>query len=82
VKTFKRSGLVLKSFREKLGKTQIQISSVYNLHTQYISNFERGICLPPVDTMKAIFKLKGFPKDIFKEALKEDLFESQMQKYK
>lgn len=81
MKDFARSGLVLKEYRSKTGKTQREISKQYGLHSQFWSNAERSICLLPTPVMAKLIKQKDFPKDIFKYALKLDLIESHWRKY-
>jgi transcriptional regulator with XRE-family HTH domain len=86
MKDFTRSSAVLKAYRQKLDLNQEQFGKAFGvngaLHPQFVSNFERAICLPPKPVMKKIFKQKDFPKIDFMEALKEDLLESKMQDFK
>ncbi len=83
MKDYTRVGLVLKRFRTNIaGKTQDEISDEYKMHPQFWSNAERGICLLPIHIMKRILRRKDFLKEDFESALKQDLIESQMQKYK
>ena len=85
MKHFTRSGLVLKAYRHKLNMTQSEFGAAFGTeggaHAQFVSNFERSLCLPPTPMMKRILAQKNFPKSDFIEALKEDLIESHMQKY-
>lgn len=86
MKDFTRTGAILKNYRQKLDLTQEQFGRAFgvgeDLHKQFVSNFERAICLPPVPVMKKLLKQKDFPRTDFINALREDLIESHMQKYK
>lgn len=82
MKHFTRSGIVIKNYRNKLGLTQREIAAEYGMHSQFWSNNERGICLLPVPAMRDIYNRADFPRASFDAALKEDLFESHIAKYK
>ena len=44
---YKNCGEVLKALREELDLTQIDLAHRCRCHSQFVSNWERGICLPP-----------------------------------
>lgn len=81
MRSFVRSGQVLKKYRQSFGMTQRDACKEFNMHSQFWSNAERGMCLLPTPVMKALLKRHLFPKSDFINALKEDLIESHMQKY-
>lgn len=86
MKDFTRTSAILKNYRQRLAMNQEQFGNAFGvngpLHKQFVSNFERAICLPPVPVMKKLLKQKDFPRTDFINALMEDLIESHMQKYK
>ena len=46
--SFNATGEYLKHRRNELGLTQQEVSlEVGDLHSQFVSNWERGLCLPP-----------------------------------
>ncbi len=81
MRDFTRSGAVMKAYREKLGLTQRELAQRFNMNSQFVSNWERGLCLPPTHMMKKLLKNKRFPKFDFIGALSADLIESHMMKY-
>lgn len=53
-------GEYLAAMRSKAGLTQRQVSLALNYSSaQFISNFERGIAVPPLKKLKKIVKLYG-----------------------
>jgi len=72
----------MKLYRQQINLTQRELASIHKMNSQFVSNWERGLCLPPTHFMKTTLKYKNFPKFDFIEALKEDLIESHMMKYK
>ncbi len=66
----------LKDFRVNvLGMTQAELIKPFKRHIQAVSNWERGICLPPKDIFVSVFLSKMSPAKFiaFKDALAEDL---------
>lgn len=50
-------GRHLKLKRVELGLTQTQLSKKIKVHPQYVSNWERGKCPPPLAKYKKLVKL-------------------------
>lgn len=51
-------GSKLKKAREDRKLSQLQVSKVLGYSSpQFISNFERGLCAPPIDKLKVLIKL-------------------------
>ena len=62
-------GRFLKEAREKAGLTQQDLAGVFRYSSsQFISNWERGLSLPPVDLMaKLAAVLRISPRDLVEE---------------
>lgn len=54
---YNNSSTVFKAVRIRLVKTQSEMSVILKCHVQFVSNWERGKCLPPKKSMKRLFKL-------------------------
>lgn len=50
-------GSFLKAKRNEAGLTQTQLSEKLNVHAQYVSNWERGLCPPPSAKYKKLVKI-------------------------
>ena len=60
--TFPRTGRVLKSLREECGLSQAELAEKIKLGptgAQFVSNFERGLCMPPKHCLKKLAKALG-----------------------
>lgn len=55
-KAFKETALLFKRIRKDQGLTQAEVAQKYKIHIQVVSNYERGICLPPMPTLRKIYK--------------------------
>lgn len=55
-KKYQQCGLILKQYRLDNNLTQAQLSKKLNIHVQFVSNYERGLCLPPRRALKKILK--------------------------
>jgi transcriptional regulator with XRE-family HTH domain len=53
----------LKFLREKKGMTQIKVAERLNLHNKTLSDYERGVSEPDIDTLKRIAELYDVPVD-------------------
>lgn len=79
--SFNKAGLILKTFRINNKMTQLEISKKVKVHSQFVSNWERGKCLPPLPAMKKIYKqMSQDQQESFKFAVKEDLFSNYTKK--
>lgn len=79
--SYNNAGQVLKSFRSHLDITQKEMATRYKIHVQFVSNFERGLCLPPLKAMKKIYKDMSAQEQIrFKRAVSSDLAADYMNK--
>lgn len=57
-------GNYLKDKRVHVGMTQSEVASKLGYSTpQFISNFERGLCSPPLKNLKTLVKLYRIPVD-------------------
>lgn len=62
---YENTGRFMRSLREDKGLTQREIAEAFKIHTQYVSNFERGTCPPPLKkTKKAFRRLKLTPETL------------------
>lgn len=59
-KEFRNLGKLLKDKRVESGLTQAEVGQKLDIHTQFVSNWERGLCSPPNHSFQrviALFKL-------------------------
>ena len=73
---FSAAGMYLHALRIKAGLTQIELSKKINVHPQFVSNWERGTCMPPKHCLKQMAKALKISNDDKKnifEKIKEDL---------
>lgn len=60
--TVKDLGVVLKKNREESGLSQADVAKKFGYTTaQFVSNWERGLVVPPLSTLKKLCKLYDFP---------------------
>lgn len=80
---FANSATVLKSVRKGQTLTQKQYADSLKVHVQFVSNWERGLCLPPTPVMKKVFKnMSAGNKSKFESAITEDMRVSFMARIK
>lgn len=72
MKKYEATGELLKMFRTRAELTQTEVAAKLKIHVQYVSNWERGLCLPPAHASLAIAKLYKLP-NASKVALTETL---------
>jgi transcriptional regulator with XRE-family HTH domain len=65
-------GLRLKRAREASGLTQSQLAERIDRTKESVSNIERGLSLPGLDTLQAICDLTGIPLSAAVEAVGDD----------
>lgn len=81
--TYENTSVILRSLRKQSGMTQSQMAQKLKIHMQYVSNFERGKCLPPTHAMKKIYKaMSAEQKQNFVQALAQDFVDNYMRKIK
>lgn len=69
---FDNIGLFLKEKREEKGLTQTDVAKACKCKSQFVSNWERGMCSPPWDILKKLVKLYAIPeKDIYNLLMEE-----------
>lgn len=54
---FLNLGLLLKNKRIQKKFTQAELASALDMHSQYVSNWERGLCAPPADRFHRLIEL-------------------------
>lgn len=54
MKRYSNTSVLLKVIRGE--RTQVEMSKKLRCHVQFVSNWERGVCLPPVPAMKRLYK--------------------------
>lgn len=72
---FAKSGDVLRRLRLKQDMTQMDLAVALGLHSQFVSNWERGLCAPPEHCHKHLAKVLKFKENErteFFEAMTED----------
>lgn len=78
-----RIGRIFKKKREKLGLTQKDVATHLGWNTaQQVSNYERGICLPPSDAIKGIADLLKIDSKSIWDCLESDLKEKFLERMK
>jgi len=69
---FGNLGDFLKDKREQKNLTQTDVAKACSCKSQFVSNWERGMCSPPWDILKKLLKLYDIPeKQIFNFLMKE-----------
>lgn len=76
----KSLGTYLKDKRTRLGLTQAEVAKKLNYASpQFISNFERGLCSPPLKNLKVLVKLYEIPANELMDLMVHE-YESLLQK--
>ncbi len=66
----KELGLFLKEYRLNKGLSQGAVARVLGYSSaQFVSNFERGLCSPPLQKLRVLVDLYGIPVDMLTELL-------------
>lgn len=69
---FSKLGEFLKAKREEKNLTQIDVADACQCKSQFVSNWERGMCSPPWDILKKLLKLYNISeRQIFNFLMKE-----------
>ena len=63
-RTFSHIGEYLRTQRIAIGLTQASLATRVDVHSQFVSNWERGLCAPPMDKKR---KLKSTLKINFED---------------
>ncbi len=63
-------GIFLKEARERAGRTQNEVASFLNYSTpQFISNWERGVSLPPFEVLPRLVQILSVKPKVMMEVL-------------
>lgn len=63
---FETTGNVLRSYRELRELSQAKLAKEIGIHVQFVSNYERGLCMPPSHCMPKLIKaLRVIRSDLF-----------------
>jgi transcriptional regulator with XRE-family HTH domain len=54
---FSNLGQFLKKHRAQKNMTQAELAAELKMHSQFVSNWERGLCAPPSDKFQALIEL-------------------------
>lgn len=54
---YTNTGMFLKNRREQVGLTQVDVGQACALHQQFVSNWERGLCMPPRHCLSVLSKV-------------------------
>lgn len=82
---FESLGLYLKEKRAKSKFTQTQLADKLSVHTQFVSNWERGLCAPPSHCFQELIGVLKLNKTDLVEAMLADskkIIESKVYKKK
>lgn len=71
-KSFAEMGSYLAEKRKKVGISQAELGERVNVHSQFVSNWERGLCAPPSHAMKELVKVLSVHKSEFKRIALRD----------
>lgn len=71
-KKYEYAGMLLKDARLKLGLTQVVVAEKLGFHGQYVSQWERGLCLPGEWMLKSVLELLNVSKADLNDALVKD----------
>jgi len=70
---FKNLGIYLKEKRTLAGLTQQQLASALgNIHSQFVSNWERGLCSPPGHCLQELISILNINRDHLVEVMLMD----------
>lgn len=73
MREFSHLGKLLKTKRAEAGLTQIQLAlKLRNVHTQFISNWERGLCAPPEHCFDKVIDVLKINRDAMVKAMLAD----------
>ena len=59
---YQNLGIHLKNKRNESGYTQNELAKLVKVHTQYVSNWERGTCAPPTHCFKKVLAVLNIDK--------------------
>jgi len=79
------TGRVLRSLRLESSFSQSQLARLINVHVQFVSNWERGLCYPPKHSNKKLAKALSFDdreRDMVSAALLDDYVRMINQEFK
>lgn len=77
---FENTAPLLKRLRAP-GVSQAKIAKKYKVHVQFVSNWERGTCLPPMPVMRKIYAdMVPVDKAVFAISVKQDFAKQYMNK--
>lgn len=82
---FESLGLYLKEKRAKSKLTQTQLADKLSVHTQFVSNWERGLCAPPSHCFHELISVLKLNRADLVDAMLEDskkIIESKVYKKK
>jgi transcriptional regulator with XRE-family HTH domain len=77
---FGKSAEYMKLKRLLAKKTQRQLAKEFNMNSQFVSNWERALCLPPTHILKKMYKSKFIDKQAV-EVFAEDFKNAAIKKY-
>lgn len=66
-------GRVIRQYRDKKDWTQTELANTVECHTQFVSNWERGLSTPPMYMLKIIQSELGIPKAKIITVLKKEM---------
>ena len=80
---FKNTANVLKDLRLEANQTQLEFGKRIGVpESQFVSNWERGLCMPPAHAMKKLLRgVSQSNKKMIKENLGADLADHYWSKY-
>lgn len=76
MQTYSNLGDVLRKLREAVNLTQSDIALQCGVHSQFVSNWERGLCNPPQHCLKLLakaLKLSNLDRNNIRSAIEVDL---------
>lgn len=71
-KEFSNLGKLLKDSRANVGLTQAELAQKLDVHTQFVSNWERGLCAPPNHSFQKVISTLKLDKTELADAMMKD----------
>jgi transcriptional regulator with XRE-family HTH domain len=72
MRTYKNFGEAMRRIRRESGITQVELAEIADVHSQFVSNWERGLCAPPPLAFKRIKKKLPINKEVIRSAIGKD----------
>lgn len=72
MRSFHYQGILFRDARSKSGLTQAELAKKVNVHSQFVSNWERGLCGVPEAELRSVIRVLKIPRHSLQVALELD----------